>query len=60
MSYDPGAPDKCVEQEADFVPDKSKANFCSYFVIKENEFPPVDHDEEVRKAKAKLDDLFKK
>ncbi|MFX0135820.1 MAG: hypothetical protein ACFFDN_19410 [Candidatus Hodarchaeota archaeon] len=58
--YKPGVPNKCNEPQADFVSDKSKPNFCNYYVLKENESPPFDHDEEVRKVKAKLDALFKK
>ena len=58
--YHPAVPNKCNEPQADFVSDKSKANFCQYFIIKEYESPPFDHDEDVRKAKAKLDALFKK
>ncbi len=58
--YNPGAPNKCSEPQVDFVSDKSKANFCDYFVLDDKKSPPFDHNEEVRKAKAKLDALFKK
>ena len=58
--YKPGAYNKCNEPQADFVIDKAKANFCGYFVLKEYTSPPADHDEEVRRVKAKLDALFKK
>jgi hypothetical protein len=58
--YNLGVPDQCSESQADFVSDKSKANFCEYFALKEMDSPPINHDEDVRKVKAKLNDLFKK
>ena len=55
--YDPGAHNSCRETTADYVPDKEKFNFCGHFKF-------IDGlrggNEEVDKAKAALEALFKK
>ncbi len=50
----------CGESQAECIPDKETANYCDYFVLKDYTSPPVDPTEEIRRAKARLDELFKK
>ena len=54
--YDPGAHNNCREPQAEWVPDRYKANFCQYFVPT----PAPLESKKVREAKAKLEALFKK
>lgn len=58
--YRQGMKYKCDEPNADFIGDKQEVNPCDYFVIRDYTSPPIDHDEEVSRIKAKLDALFKK
>jgi hypothetical protein len=55
--YDPGAYNMCKEPQAEWVPDRERANRCEYFRPS-----PVRVDASKRKAdaKAKLNSLFKK
>ncbi len=36
--FDEGAPDQCLEEEADFVREKARANFCDWFEAAEREW----------------------
>ena len=55
--YDPGAHNECKETIAEYVPDKTRANFCGMY-------KPFDGEREApldtTAAKAKLEALFKK
>lgn len=57
--YDPKAPKQCRETQAGLVREKSKANFCDYFVFAD--LPAqANGDSDADKARRKLDDLFRK
>jgi hypothetical protein len=49
---------QCREEQAEFVNDKTGANFCDYFQVSES--IPAKTDSRREEAKKKLDDLFKK
>lgn len=53
--WDPGAHNQCREKIAEHIPDREKANFCSFFVFKNGEAPA---DDAQLKAKARLAALF--
>ena len=55
--FDEGASSGCRETSADFVYDKTRANFCSYYAPREDRVEVAD---EIAAAKAKLDALFGK
>ena len=55
--WDPSAHNQCLEHVAEYIPDREKTNFCTFFEFRAGE--PGD-DSEVVKAKTKLDNLFKK
>jgi hypothetical protein len=56
--WDPSAHNQCKERIAEYIPDREKANFCSFFTFKNG--VPVDTSVQIAKSKARLDDLFKK
>lgn len=51
---------KCEEPEAKLPSDSTKANYCEFFVLKYYHTPPKDLTEERRKARERLDAIFKK
>ena len=56
--YAESAYHRCREEQAEFVNDKSGANFCDYF--EPGESRPVRTDAQRESARKRLDDLFKK
>jgi len=57
--YSASAPKQCLEPMAEMVKDKSKGNFCDYFLFAElGSSRPTDT--EAEKARKALSDLFKK
>ena len=56
--WDPSAHNQCKEHIAEYIPDREKANFCSFFTFKDG--APEDTTARVAKSKAALDALFKK
>jgi len=56
--WDPSAHNQCREHIAEYIPDREKANYCSFFVFRNG--PAEDTGAKVTVAKAKLDALFKK
>ena len=52
--YDPGAHHECREEQAEWVKEKDRSNFCSYFTPRAS----ADLQDEAAKAKAKLAGLF--
>jgi hypothetical protein len=57
--YDEKAYNQCREPQAERVVEKDKANFCEYFSFRDASHLFSQEDEQ-RKAKEKLDALFKK
>ena len=55
--YDPSAHNQCREPQAEYVGDREKANFCTYFVPGSAGKAMT---REASAAKKKLEDLFKK
>lgn len=53
--WDPGAHNQCREKIAEHIPDREKANFCSFFAFKNGE---AADDRAQLDAKAKLAALF--
>ena len=53
--YDEKAYHECKEPQADWVKEKDKSNFCTYFLINEPREKKADRQSD---AKKKLDDLF--
>jgi len=53
------APKQCLEPLAEMIKDKSKGNFCDYFLFAESRVS-IPTDTEAEKARKALDDLFKK
>jgi hypothetical protein len=56
--WDPSAHNQCKERIAEYIPDREKANFCSFFTFKNG--VPEDTSSAIAKSKSRLDDLFKK
>ena len=56
-SFDPSVSDGCREDQADFILDKDKANFCDYFKVNPKAYKKLDK-KEARAARAKLAELF--
>jgi hypothetical protein len=55
--WDPSAHNQCREPQAEYVPDREKSNFCTFFT------PGTEHKKMSRaaaEAKKRLDALFKK
>ncbi len=57
--HDVSAPKQCLEPVAEMVRDKSRGNFCDYFVLAVLG-PTRSTDTEIDKARKALSDLFKK
>ena len=55
--YDRSAAKQCKEPVAESVKEKTKSNFCDYFVFKESQASGTNGLSEARRA---LDDLFRK
>jgi hypothetical protein len=55
--YDPGRNNQCADPAAEWVPDKSKANFCEFFTEPKKPAPPAAARASARSA---FDSLFKK
>jgi hypothetical protein len=56
--YNPALHNQCRIPEADFIRDREAANFCPHFDILDRDAPP-EQDDSVKKARDKLDNLFK-
>lgn len=56
--YDPGLHNQCRIPEADFIRERTVANFCAQFDFLERDTPP-ERDDSADKARAKLNSLFK-
>ena len=54
--YDPYAHNGCRESSTLYEPDKEKANFCTYFLVREGKIEVADK----ASAMSKLDAMFKK
>ncbi len=57
--HDLGAHNECREPQAEWVPDRAKANFCDYFRPRDSAGPGRGEGRS-EQARKKLDDLFKK
>lgn len=55
--YDPYAHNQCIENQGEFIRDRAEGNFCLYWTFKPSK---PQQDDEVKEAKLKLDELFKK
>ena len=55
--FEPGAHNQCVETISEYVPEKERGNFCGMYKAFQGTRAPA---EDVVKAKAKLEALFKK
>lgn len=55
--HDPGRDNQCADPAAEWVPDKSKANFCEFFATRRAAGPPAAAKASARSA---FDSLFKK
>lgn len=56
--YDPNAYHQCREPQAEYVSDKTSANFCEYF--KWSDRMPSSNSDRSAEARRKLDELFRK
>lgn len=54
--WEPGAYNECRERIAEYVPDRERTNYCTFFMFKSGERKKLDRDS----VKQKLDALFKK
>lgn len=54
--WDPGAHNECKEHIAEYVPDRQRANFCTFFTFRAGPRETTDRDA----VRRKLDALFKK
>ena len=57
--YDEYAHNKCKEPQSEWVSDREKRNFCEFFSFVDKDTNNSELNE-IKKAKAKLDELFKK
>ena len=57
MFYDAGRNNQCAEPAAEWVPEKSKANFCEFFAYAKKTATPAAANASARSA---FDSLFKK
>ncbi len=57
--YDPGVNNRCREPNAEWISDRDRANFCEFFQLADTPHGGGASDHAAR-ARAKLDDLFKK
>lgn len=55
--FDEGAPDQCLEEEADFVREKARANFCDWFIAAERTWDS-EASREAEAAAERLEALF--
>jgi hypothetical protein len=55
--YDPGAVDQCLEDDAERVVEKARANFCDYFKPNAEAYDPAEKSAEDASRSA-ADDLF--
>jgi hypothetical protein len=56
--WDPSAHNQCREHVAEYIPDRERANYCTFFTFRSG--APEDPSARVAASKAKLDALFKK
>ena len=56
--HDPARNNQCADPAAEWVPDKTKANFCEFFTFKE-QGPAASHSTKAT-ARSAFDSLFKK
>jgi hypothetical protein len=56
--WDPSAHNQCREHIAEYIPDREKANFCTFFTFRNG--LPEDLQSRIETSKSKLDALFKK
>ena len=54
--WEPGAHNQCRENIAEYVPDRERTNYCTFFTFKSGEREKLDRDA----VRRKLDALFKK
>ncbi len=57
--YDPGVNNKCREPNAEWTPERERANFCDFFQIADSPRGAAATDRAID-ARKKLDDLFRK
>lgn len=57
--YDPGVSNKCREPNAEWTPERERANFCEFFQLADSPRGAAATDR-AADARKKLDDLFKK
>jgi hypothetical protein len=55
--YDPNVHNQCLEQTAEFIRDREKANFCAHFDFRDGDAPAPSEEKEA--ALSKLEALFK-
>jgi hypothetical protein len=56
--WDPSAHNQCKEHIAEYIPDREKTNFCTFFTFRDGK--PEDATTRIASSKSKLDALFKK
>jgi hypothetical protein len=56
--WDPSAHNQCKEHIAEYIPDRERANYCTFFTFKNG--VPEDNTARIASSRAKLDALFKK
>lgn len=57
--YDKTAHNQCREPQAEWVPNKDKANFCDFFTLRQTQ-DQADPVREAAEARQQMDKLFKK
>ena len=57
--YDENAHNKCNEPQSEWISDREKANFCEFFSFRDKDGKNSVSDE-VKRAKVKLEELFKR
>ena len=55
--WDPSAHNQCREHVAEYIPDRERANHCTFFTFRSG--APEDPSARIAASKAKLDALFK-
>jgi len=56
--WDISAHNQCKEHIAEYIPDREKANFCTFFTLRDGK--AEDNSSRIESSKARLDALFKK
>ena len=56
--WDPSAHNQCKEHIAEYIPDRERANHCTFFTFRSG--VPEDPSARIASSRAKLDALFKK